>query len=233
MARARVQSDSTATLDARWLAALHQICNRAAHELKGALNGVAVNLEVVRSRAEKPGPPAASVAQFANAAVDQLDGVISLTEALLSLSRPEREPVNVALVVRNIETLLVPAIRADDKEYAAAGRLDDLGFSTAPGNAVRLAVGASLLAASDAGVRVGRSVDVRHERPGLRIEAAEVTNATATTEAGAAHRAAGAPRLRLDEDILDALSDAGIDIQAESSAISISFPFDSKTKESE
>jgi len=41
------------SVDVLWLDTLQRICTRAAHELKGALNGVSVNLEVVRSRSER------------------------------------------------------------------------------------------------------------------------------------------------------------------------------------
>ena len=44
-----------AVIDAMWLATLQGICARAAHELRGALNAVAVNLEVARSRSERHG----------------------------------------------------------------------------------------------------------------------------------------------------------------------------------
>ena len=106
---------SSSELDARWLAALARLVDRAAHELKGALNGVSVNQEVIRSRAEKPNTSAASVSSFAAAAADQLDVVISLTEALLALTRRAREPVDVGAEVRRIAILLGAAARSDGK----------------------------------------------------------------------------------------------------------------------
>jgi hypothetical protein len=48
------------SVDELWLGVLQQISARAAHEMKGVLNGVAVNLEVVRSRSEKAGASAAA-----------------------------------------------------------------------------------------------------------------------------------------------------------------------------
>ena len=47
--------------DALWLETLQRICGRAAHELKGALNGASVNLEVVRSRATRAEALASSI----------------------------------------------------------------------------------------------------------------------------------------------------------------------------
>src|SRR5437762_998561 len=53
--------------DELWLAVQQEICGRAAHEIKGALNGVSVNLEVVRSRAGQ-GKPADAIQRYADAA---------------------------------------------------------------------------------------------------------------------------------------------------------------------
>ena len=55
------------SVDALWLDTLQRICTRVAHELKGALNGVSVNLEVVRSRSERQDAPASGVARYAGA----------------------------------------------------------------------------------------------------------------------------------------------------------------------
>src|SRR6476620_3261945 len=86
-------------VDALWLATLHRIFTRAAHEVKGALNGVSVTLEVVRSRSEKPEVPASAVRQFAASASGQLEGVIDMSDAMFSLGRRVREPVEIALMV--------------------------------------------------------------------------------------------------------------------------------------
>src|SRR5436190_20722153 len=106
---------SSPELDARWLAALARLVDRAAHELKGALNGVSINQEVIRSRAEQATASAASVSSFAAAAADQLDVVISLTEALLALTRRASEPVEVGAELRRIAILLGAAARSDGK----------------------------------------------------------------------------------------------------------------------
>src|SRR5436189_3677566 len=105
--------DDATCVDALWLATLHRICGRAAHEVKGALNGVSVNLEVVRSRSEKPDAAASAVKQYANSASTQLDSVIDMAEALLALGRPAREPVELAVMIRRFDALLGPAAKAD------------------------------------------------------------------------------------------------------------------------
>ena len=73
-------STSAATADAGvlWLAALQRALDRAAHDVKDALNGVSVNLEVVRSRASRADAAASAVAPFADAAAHQLDRLTAL-----------------------------------------------------------------------------------------------------------------------------------------------------------
>lgn len=195
-------------VDALWLDTLQRIVGRAAHEVKGALNGVAVNLEVVRSRAEKAGAPASAVGQYANAAVDQLDALIAMTEGVLSLSREAHEPVDLGLLLARVGALLVPAARADGHSLVLDDSVTELGVTTANGNAVRLAVGGSLLAAIErsSAVRCSGAALPAASGPSIRIDGGD----------GAA--------LAVDQEIVMAAADAGIQIVAESSAIFISFP---------
>ena len=194
--------------DARWLDALSRLVGRAAHELKGALNGVSVNQEVIRSRADKPNATAASLSSFATAAADQLDVVISLTDAVLGLARKGREPIDVGLEVRRIAILLGAAARSDGKQLTLddAAALSVLGATSAPGSAVRLAICESLLAAGDASTTVRCTVATNAPMPAIRIECGDGNAITVGSE------------------IVIAAADAGITIRAESSAVSISFP---------
>ena len=135
------------TVDELWLATLQKLAAHVAHDLKGALNGVSVNLEVVRSRSAKESSTGADVHRFATNATDQMTVVIRATTAMLSLARGTRGPVEVSMVARQLANLL------DDMSSAAGGRLRvtvDGGMSAetaAPLNAVRFAVGECLLAA--------------------------------------------------------------------------------------
>src|SRR5690606_24522219 len=65
-----------------WLPTLQELAGRTSHEIKNALNGVAVNLEVLRSRLERGAGEgdavAASVAPFARSASEQLDVLAEL-----------------------------------------------------------------------------------------------------------------------------------------------------------
>src|SRR5690242_21852343 len=108
-----VNEAATRSVDELWLDVLQQVSARTAHELKGALNGVAVNLEVVRSRSARPDAAAASVAPFASSAADQLDAVVDMSEALLALARVAREPLDVNETIHGLAALLSPSARAE------------------------------------------------------------------------------------------------------------------------
>ncbi|HXD48715.1 MAG TPA: hypothetical protein VN600_08075 [Gemmatimonadaceae bacterium] len=188
-----------------WLDTLQRISGRSAHELRGALNGVSVNLEVVRSRTSKSENLATSVAKYADAAGDQLTHVIAMSEALLSLARASRGPVEIGSVTRRFEALLGAAARVDGRSLVVDPSVDALGLTTADGAATRLLIGASLLAALDASTRV---------------------LCRATDDGGSAFRveSCDGARFALPAEVLAAASDAGIGVSAEPSALSISFP---------
>ena len=143
-------------LDALWLGNLQQVVDRAAHELKDALNGVSLNVEVVRSRSGNAELPAAAVGAFAAAAGEQIETLGKRLESLLFLTRPAREPTDVALTLRHLAVLRVPAARADGGELTVEG-VEHHVPTTARGTAVRLALSAGLLAVSPKGTR-GRCV---------------------------------------------------------------------------
>jgi len=130
-----------------WLAALQRALGRAAHDVKDALNGVSVNLEVIRSRAARAEAPAASVAPFADAAAQQLDRLTGLLEAVLALGRSEREPADVGITLRRVATLCSASSAATDARVSVR----DVGVGDAhtrvPGDVVRLALVSPLLEA--------------------------------------------------------------------------------------
>ena len=196
-------NDVSMRVDALWLGTLQQVCARAAHEVKGALNGVALNVEVVRSRSEKPGAEVGVVRSFAAAASVQLDAVIELSESLLSLARVSTAPVELAAVLRRFEGLLSPVAKANGGRLEMSVAADVLGVTTAGGNAVRLAIGSALLSALDASARV-RCVA---EGAGVvRIDCVD-----------------GAP-FTPPADVVAAVAGAGIHVSADASAVSLRFP---------
>lgn len=197
------------SVDELWLGVLQQISARAAHEMKGVLNGVAVNLEVVRSRSEKAGASAAAVGSFAVSASDQFQVVVDMTDALLALARAPREPIEVGDTVKRLAAILAPSARAEGGSL----RVDEPSADAAKGikvrgNAVRLAVGAALLAA------LKRKGDVR-----CRIQVGDETVVNvqcADTDASAA--------FELPPEIVSATNAAGVKIRVDEQAISLAFP---------
>jgi len=143
------------TGDARvlWLAMVQRLMGRAAHDVKDSLNGVAVNLEVIRSRASREGAPAASIAQFADAAGQQLERLTSLLDALLAVARPEREPVDVGSALRRVATLCAASASAEDAKVVVEDLPADDATTRLPGEIVRLALAAPLLEAVQAGTQ--------------------------------------------------------------------------------
>jgi signal transduction histidine kinase len=140
---------STRSVDELWLDVLQQIGARTAHELKGALNGVAVNLEVVRSRASRTDAATVAIGPFASSAADQLEGVVDMTEALLALTRAPREPLDLFDTVRAFAALLAPSAQADGgslRVESPSRELEGRAVRT-HGNVVRVVLGATLLAA--------------------------------------------------------------------------------------
>ena len=119
---------------------------RASHDVKDALNGVSVNIEVVRSRAARPETPASAVASFAESAGHQLERLTSLIEAVLALGRAERTPVDVGATLRRIVTLCGASTSSDD---ASVKLVEDDGggsrISPVPSDVVRLVLLSHLL----------------------------------------------------------------------------------------
>ena len=134
-------------VDRLWLRALQQVVGLAAHEVKDSLNGVSLNLEVIRSRASRPNGAGdnSTFAAFATAASEQLELLAIRTEAVLFLARPAREPADVAVVLGHLSSLLIPATKADGGRLAVEGYQTSAPTS-APAQATRLALAAGLLA---------------------------------------------------------------------------------------
>jgi hypothetical protein len=139
-----------------WLAALQRALGRAAHDVKDALNGVSVNLEVVRSRASRADAPASAVAPFAEAAAQQLERLTALLDAVLALGRSERAPADVGITLRRVAAVCSASnASADARVTVRDGRIDDA-RTRVPGDAVRLALAMPLLDAV-----VGRKGETR------------------------------------------------------------------------
>ena len=131
-------------LDPLWLRTLEDVINRAAHEVKDSLNGVSLNLEVVRSRLSATDAGAQSLSSFATAATDQLDKLSARMEAVLFLTRPAREPADVSVTLRHLAALLVPTAKSEGGSLVVEGYEMPLPTG-ASGQATRLALASGLL----------------------------------------------------------------------------------------
>ncbi len=132
---------------AQWANTLRRVADRGAHELRNPLNGLALSLEVVRSRAARS-EQASGISPFAEAAHAELERAIPRVEALLALARGASGAVDLAASVRHVAALLGPAMESG----GAGGKLtvewtDALPDVGAASPALRLAVMATLEAA--------------------------------------------------------------------------------------
>ena len=198
----------TRSIDELWLATLQKLAAHVAHDLKGALNAVSVNLEVVRSRSEKESTTGADVRRYAANASDQMGVVIRASTALLSLARGTRGPVEVSLVTKQVANLL------DDMSSPAGGRIQvtiDGGMSAetgAPVAAVRLVIAECLLAA------ISGSQPAKVRVTGIPSPCVHISPGTAPA---------------LSADVEAALWATGIQIHTDGHGISISLPSPSDT----
>jgi signal transduction histidine kinase len=201
----REGADSAAveSLDALWLRCHQRLVAHVAHDMKGALNGVSVNVEVVRGRAGRPERPVADVLRYADAASAQLVVVIKMATALLSIGRGVRGSAEVSATVRQFVALLEDTLTSDGAkiELVIEGGLS--GATSAPPSAVRLALGEALL-----------SVVAQKRDVAVRVKAM----ATPTVEIRSAANVEILP------DIGRALADVGIHVKADGHGISMVFP---------
>ena len=180
-----------------WLAVFRRALGRASHDVKDALNGVSVNLEVIRSRAARPDADAAAVAPFADAAGQQLERLTTLIEAVLALGRAEREPADVAVILRRLATLCGASASSADAEVLVELGDVESAVTRVPGDAVRLALAAPLLELATGADRFARATPVR-------CTVREAEQAIVVT-IGAAGRRAEMP-----DAVVDALRAAGV-----------------------
>ena len=198
-------------VERQWLAMLQQLTSGVAHELRNALNGVAVNLEVVRSRAAREGLAASALGSFAGSASDQLEQVIAMTDALMALARAGQEPAAIGRTTDQVAALVRPVLAANGGVLDLA--VEGEGTTRVPAAAARLFIAATLRAAVDAARTTGdgtkesgaaltcrvreaagegeaRGVELRVEGRFARMPALDATLATLAKEYGVGVRPA-------------------------------------------
>ena len=129
-----------------WLLTLQRAVGRASHDVKDALNGVSVNLEVIRSRSARPDVPASAVARFGDAAAQQVERLTTLLDAVLALARADRSPADVALTLRRVVTVCAASSSSADAEVSLVGDAETgVAQTRVPADVLRLALMAPLL----------------------------------------------------------------------------------------
>jgi len=78
-------TDTSARPEAEAISTVREIIRRSGHEIRNALNAVAVNVEVVRSRSGREGPAAGTVDAFAHRAADGAVMANDLTNGTLAI----------------------------------------------------------------------------------------------------------------------------------------------------
>jgi signal transduction histidine kinase len=202
-----VTDERAAEVEVLWLDALQQVAARAAHEIKGALNGVSVNLEVVRSRAtNQAAAPSAGLARFAAAAASQLEELVRMNEALLALTRRPRDLVDVLATAGQLVALLGPVARSDGYSLAVVEPPTSSGGTTsAPAPAVRLVLASAMLRALDRRTATTCRVDAADGMV-IRVECADGST------------------IELDPRVAHAAAESGIRIEGGPGSLSLAFP---------
>ena len=137
-----------------WLRALQQLTASVAHELRNPLNGVALNLEVLRGRVGRLSADASALSGFAEAAVTDLGAAIRLSDALLAVARPAREPVELGSVLAPIAVLAGAVANARGGGIVITLPEEIPPALAAEPHAVRAALASVLLTAAERGATV-------------------------------------------------------------------------------
>ena len=209
-------------VERQWLAMLQQLTSGVAHELRNALNGVAVNLEVVRSRAGREGLAASALGSFAGSASDQLEQVIAMTDALMALARAGQEPAAIGRTTDQVAALMRPVLAANGG--ALDLEVEGEGTTRVPAAAARLFIAATLQAAvkaaradGDATKDSGTSLTCR-VRAGAREGEGEATGVELRVEGAFARTPA------LDATLATLAREYGVGVRPAESSITSTFP---------
>lgn len=150
-------SEPARSASALWAEALQDLASLVAHDLRNALNAVAVNLEVVRGRSAR-GTDASGIAPFAATAASNFESAASATEALLALVRAEPAlVVDVAATATRVGRLL--SVRGPNV-VEVVDRSGGRATTDIPSDMVRAAVARSVLTALSASERIACEITV-------------------------------------------------------------------------
>ena len=194
-----------------WLGALGRLAGRAAHELKNPLNGLALNLEVVRSRSARTGTQGSALAPYAAAAANELERAIPLVEALLVLARPLSSPVDLRVAMQPLVVLYGAIATAGGGSLDVVYEAEHM-FVNADGDTVRALVAEALDVTVGANLEVAGKIGESEGSISVRLVGGAGRPVATKMEQLAAEHDIG---LDSDEDetllLLPALARAGVD----------------------
>lgn len=165
-------AEQQAIVAEHWIPALAELARQTSHEVRNALNGVSVNLEVVSSRLERAvelgDPVAAATVPFVRSAVEQLEQLAGITESFLSLSRSTSSASTDLLPLVTRATLLARHIARSEGRGVTFTAVGDAETSTSTScDVARLLVVRLLLDALAA--RIDIHVELGPDTAGVRL----------------------------------------------------------------
>lgn len=184
---------------AAWSAELGRLGGLVAHEINNLLNGVSVNLEVVRSRAARDAPGSA-VAPFADSATSQLEALTPVIRGLVALTRPTAGDLSLVLEIGHISSVLGAVARA----RGGAVEVDVAGADTAicvAGATARLLLASAMRPAAEAGARARCTLNFADGEAVVRMARNDGIGVTLSSE-GVRFAAAAGVRVHASDDAL-------------------------------
>lgn len=159
--------------DTAWLEELGRLAALTSHEVNNLLNGVAVNLEVVRSRSARA-MESASVVSFAETAAAQLEALTPVVRALVALARPVPGAVSVSAELANVAAVVRSWVTPRGGSVSVGAPASEAATCVS-GATARLLLASAVRGAAEPGGHLLCSVGteshesvVRMARPGLR-----------------------------------------------------------------
>lgn len=90
----------------RWAAGYRRLAGRLTHEIRNLLNGVVVNLEVLKGRSAREEVSASALRPFVEAASGEGARAVALVESFLALARSAPAPVDLGGALRPLVAVL-------------------------------------------------------------------------------------------------------------------------------
>lgn len=189
--------------EADWVEELGRLAALVAHEVNNLLNGVAVNLEVVRSRAARSADTA-DIGPFAETASAQLESLTPVVRSIIALSRPAPESPSISTELNHIVAVVNAVASARGGGVALELAVSETP-TCVPGATARLLLASAVRVAAEPGIHVKCSVANLGENTVVRV-------------------ARQGNRGELPMTVLRAAMDAGVHVEHTGGTLTLRFP---------